>query len=121
MRQIITRSTANHEHIVKHAKKLHMASVPPRGSDILSVTFLVNRIASLKLDAAHHPIRGDSTIKLAWLGIVASARRVDVPVRVRLLYMLWFVTAAGSPKSLMRWLVMNVFQLEHRGFLNRLV
>jgi glycosyltransferase involved in cell wall biosynthesis len=121
MHQTITCSAANHEYLVYHANKLHLANVPRRGSDILSVTFLVNRLASFKLDPTQHPIKGDTTIKLAWLGIIASMRRVDVPVRTRLLYMLWFVAAAGSPRPLTRWLVMNVFYVERRGLLGRLV
>jgi glycosyltransferase involved in cell wall biosynthesis len=121
MHHIILCSAANHDLVVEHARKLRLENVPQHGSDLLSVTFLVNRLASKRLDPDKHPIEGDNIVKLAWLGIVAASRRVDVPVRMRLMYMLWFVAAAGSPKRLTRWLIMNAFHVERRGVLSKVV
>ncbi|MBA2452314.1 MAG: hypothetical protein H0V47_04040 [Chloroflexia bacterium] len=88
---------------------------------MLSVTYLINRIASLKLEPERHPIEGDSRARLLRLGIVASARRFDLPLRTRALYMAWFIAAVLSPKTLTMWLVSTAFYPERRGVLSKLV
>ena len=115
MRRVISRSVANREYLLRHAQKLCIPNLPASGSQILSVTLLINRLASIKLEPQNHPIDGDAAIKVAWLGILASMRRDDVRFRTRALYTLWFVAAAASPKPLTRWLVSRAFNVDRRG------
>jgi hypothetical protein len=121
MRDVIARTTVNHTYIKRHAEILKLPGSPRDSSDILSVTFLINRLASLKLEPERHANIDDSILGLLRLGTKASFRRFDLPVRTRLLYTVWFLAAGLSPKRVTRWLVTMAFDPEHRGVLNKLV
>jgi glycosyltransferase involved in cell wall biosynthesis len=121
VRETITRTAVNHGHIKRYADIIHLPRVPDHCEDILSVTYLVNRIASFKLEPELHPFEGDSVVGLTRLGIKSAARRFDLALRIRSLYMVWFVAAACSPRPVTRWLVTKVFYPEQRGLLGRLV
>jgi hypothetical protein len=120
-RRIIVRTYINRDHLVEQAQLLGLPNVPSKGSDILSVTLLANRMVSLKMEPHLHPIAGDSLIRLAYLGSRASARRFDLPVRTRMVFMLWFAAAACSPRSLARSLLAMPFYTERRGFFGRFI
>ena len=94
IRQMMLSTRDNRHHIIKYARLLGLSNVPCQPEDILSVTYLVNRVASLRLDPPAHPIASDSRVQLARLGLVASKQRFDMPLRVRAVYMLWFLAAA---------------------------
>jgi glycosyltransferase involved in cell wall biosynthesis len=121
IRQMMLSTRDNRQHIVKFARRLGLPNVPPRAEDILSVTYMVNRVASLRLDPPTHPIVSDSRLRLARLGLRASKLRYDVPLRVRVAYMAWFVAAVYSPRPVTRWLVTQVFYPQKRGPLARVV
>jgi hypothetical protein len=121
MRKTIRRSTVNHRFLYKHAIELNMKNIPARPSDILSVTYIANRLASLQLDPERHPLRHDTRRRLVWLGLKASKRRFDLPVRVRLVYMAWFVVTSLSPRLLAGWMVSLVFFPSQRRGLRRLI
>jgi hypothetical protein len=121
IRQMMLSTRDNRHHIIKFARRLGLPNVPPRAEDILSVTYMVNRVASLRLDPPTHPIVSDSRLRLARLGLRASKLRFDVPLRVRVAYMAWFVAALFSPRPVTRWLVTQVFYPQKRGPLARVV
>lgn len=120
VRKTIRRSNVNHRYLYRHARRLGF-SVPAHPSDILSVTFIVNRVASLKLDPLQHPIQDDSAVRLLWLGVKASLRRFDLPLRVRAVYMAWFAVACLAPSRFTERLVGLVFFPHQRRRLGRLV
>ena len=65
---------------------------------ILSVADIANRLISLRLDPAQHPLPGDTRWALLIAGIRASARRVDVRPPLRALYGAWFFAIALAPR-----------------------
>jgi glycosyltransferase involved in cell wall biosynthesis len=121
IRQMMLSTRDNRHHIIEFARRLGLPNVPPRAEDILSVTYMVNRVASLRLDPPTHPIVSDSRLQLARLGLQASKQRFDVPLRVRVVYMAWFLAAVFSPRPVTRWLVTQVFYPQKRGPLARVV
>jgi glycosyltransferase involved in cell wall biosynthesis len=119
VRSTISRTATNHQSIVRHAQQLGMPTVPRNGDDILSVTYLANRVASLKIDPMHHPVKGDTRSRLLWLGIVESSRRFDLPLRTRALFMIWFAAAVLGPARMTRWLYETAFFSEQSSGLNK--
>ena len=71
-----------------------------RPGPILSVADIANRLISLRLDPAQHPLPGDTRWALLIAGIRASARRADVRLPLRALYGAWFFAMAIAPESL---------------------
>lgn len=71
-----------------------------RPGPMLSVADLANRLISLRLDAAQHPLPGDTRSGLLIAGIRAAARRADVRPPLRALYAAWFVAMAIAPDRL---------------------
>ncbi|MHB1131383.1 MAG: glycosyltransferase family 2 protein [Chloroflexota bacterium] len=69
-------------------------------ADILSVSYVANRLVSLRLDPEHHPLPADTPWRLLWEGAVATSRRFDVGLPMKGLYLLWFALAAFAPKAL---------------------
>lgn len=121
IRQMMISTGDNKQYILKYARLLDLPDIPRCAEDILSVTYVVNRIASFRLDPLTHPYKSDSRVRLTKLGMLASSRRFDIPLRVRMVYMTWFVAAAFAPQPVMRWLVTQVFYPQRRGLLTRLV
>jgi glycosyltransferase involved in cell wall biosynthesis len=120
VRRTIRRTAINHQFIVHHAQQLGLHNVSS-ADDILSVTYLANRMASLKIDPARHPLEGDTRIRLAWLGIKESSRRFDLPPHTRMLFMTWFIVAAVGPARMMKWLLETAFFPEQRGGVHKLI
>ena len=116
---MIYRTAVNHDFIVRHARELGIPDVPCRGEDILSITYLVNRIASLKIDPENHPIGSDTPLRLAISGVRLSARRFDLSMSMRLLYMAWFIVAAVAPSRFTTRLVDLAYHPEKRPGLSR--
>jgi hypothetical protein len=108
-RQLIARTGQTHAQIRRWADVLGLAGFPPASGEVLSVTFLAHRLASLRLDPARHPIRRDRRARLAALGVAAARRRHDLVGWARLAYMVWFVALALAPRPLARWLAARLF------------
>ena len=121
IRQMMMSTRDNRHYILKYARMLDLPDLPHRAEDILSVTYVVNRVASFRLDPLTHPYKSDSRVSLTRLGMRAASRRFDLPLRVRMVYMTWFVAAAFAPHSVMRWLVTQVFYPQRRGLLGRFI
>jgi glycosyltransferase involved in cell wall biosynthesis len=78
-----------------------------------SVSDLGNRLVSLVLDPAHHPVAGDTRIGLVRAGLRATRRRFDVHWPMKAVYVAWFLATAITPKPLSRHLA-DLFLLPER-------
>jgi glycosyltransferase involved in cell wall biosynthesis len=119
IRRTIELSNVTHGFIVQHAERLRLAHRPRVSSDLLSVSWIANRMISLKLDPGHHPVRRDTSGRLLTLGAIAASRRFDVSVLMRSVFVLWFVLMAIAPRFAARRLARLFLFPEARGPLNR--
>jgi hypothetical protein len=92
-----------------------------RPRDILPVSYIANRIISLKLDPQHHPLNGDTVSRLMWLGLKAASRRFDVNWLMKIMFGAWFIVMACAPRTLARWLAVQFMFPEARGQFNSLL
>ena len=67
-----------------------------------SISDLGNRLVSLVLDPAHHPVAGDSRVGLVRAGLRTTRRRVDVRGPMKAVYVAWFLATAIAPRPLAR-------------------
>jgi GT2 family glycosyltransferase len=118
---MIRRTAFNREYIRRHANRLALPSTPRRNDDILSVTYVASRMAACRLDCPSRRLPGDSRLRLARLGLVASARRFDLPCHIRALFMAWFIAVSVVPRPLARWLLTQAFFPEQRRAIAKLV
>jgi glycosyltransferase involved in cell wall biosynthesis len=61
---------------------------------------LRNRIASLRLNPADHPIATDRRWRLARLGVIQTVLHSDLDLRRRLMFAAWFIVVAFAPRRL---------------------
>ncbi len=99
LRQTITYANLTRGYLEGFAGRLGLP-IAPRG--ILSVSDLANRLISLKLEPEQHPLPSDTVGHLVYLGWRAAAQRFDVSRTMKLLFALWFVLMALSPRRLAR-------------------
>jgi glycosyltransferase involved in cell wall biosynthesis len=97
IRQSIHFASNTIQYLKKIAQQLNIEPIP---EDILAVSFVANRMISLRLEPQSHPIQSDSRWKLLSLGIKASGRRFDIPLLRRMVFRLWFLLMALSPRRL---------------------
>jgi hypothetical protein len=90
-------------------------------ADILSVSDVANRLVSCRLDAARHPIVGDSVRALVASGSRATSRRTDVSLAMRAMYRAWFAAMAVAPRVAAVPLAEQFLFPERRRHLNRLL
>jgi hypothetical protein len=93
-RRTIQLTERTHGHIRAWAQKQGIRAAPT------GLTYLSHRLISLKLARPEHPIAGDSVGGLLWAGVRAAWGRLDRPLAQRLLYAVWFVVLAASPRPL---------------------
>lgn len=103
-REIIIRSKQTHQYLEEKARELGLMDGSCETVAATSVTYLANRLLSLRLDPAHHPIAKDSRLTLMVKGMVAAWRRTDVAPLRRVLYSGWFFLTALAAKRSVRWL-----------------
>ncbi len=118
VRQSIAYARHTRTYIKKYADQLGLSDRPAQANDILSVSFVANRLISLKLDRRHHPIGTDRIGRLVRLGVIASLRRFDVSLPMKMLFSLWFMAMACAPKPAARWLAVQFMFPEARGRFN---
>ncbi len=87
----------------------------------LSVSSAANRLISLKLDPALHPIQEDTEWRLLRLGVTAALRRFDVKWPMRLMFVVWFLLMAAAPHFMARWLAERFLYPEKRTSFNRVL
>ncbi len=92
--------------------------LPDRPEQVLSVSYIANRITSLKLEPQHHPMAGDTLAKLFRLSLHAIARRFDASWLMKFTFAAWFALMTIAPPRLARRLAEMFFFPEKRGVLN---
>jgi glycosyltransferase involved in cell wall biosynthesis len=92
-----------------------------RPSRVLSVSDLGNRLLSLRLDPALHPLPDDTIRGIVADGVRASRRRFDVSPPMRLVYVAWLAAVAVAPRALARRLGELFLFPQRREALNRLL
>jgi glycosyltransferase involved in cell wall biosynthesis len=114
------RSTLIHADQTRHDLQQHaeMLNLSDRPAEILSVSYVANRVTSFKLARDQHPIADDTPIRLWQLAFVAVARRSDVSWLMRLMFRLWLTLMIITPKRLAESFAEVFFFPERRQRLN---
>jgi len=115
IRQTIVYCDYTRGYLLKYAQQLDL---PDRPAEVLSVSYVANRITSFKLEPDQHPIVGDTIGKLFRLALIAISRRSDVVWPMKTMFGLWFALMVMAPKSLAHWLAEVFFFPEKRLRLN---
>lgn len=90
---------ATNRQLLKYARELGLGAYKMPGDDILSVSYVANRLISRKVDSDRANSH-DTIARLLLYGLIASSRRFDVSVVKRLTFAAWFVVMAIAPRSL---------------------
>jgi hypothetical protein len=93
----------------------------PHPERILSLADLGNRIVSLRLGPALHPIPSDRVWRLLVDSASAARRRTNVSAPMKLVFVAWFAAMALAPKALARRLALYFFFPQSRASLNDLL
>ncbi|MEP7359494.1 MAG: glycosyltransferase family 2 protein [Anaerolineales bacterium] len=119
VRRTIEYWAETHRHIVKFAEALGLPGRPRTPEDLLSVAFVANRMVSRRLEAARHPIAGDSPARLLRLGWRAAARRFNASLPFKMLFLAWLSAMAIAPRAVAYSLAVMFLEPEARRGLNR--
>jgi hypothetical protein len=121
IRRDITLSCQTHKHLSRFAHAQGFAPAPNPAHEILSVSYIVNRMISVKLQPMRHIVPGDTPARLLVLGIQSSMRRFDVSPPLKGMYILWFALMALAPYPIAwRLSVWMVFP-QTRPYMNKLL
>jgi hypothetical protein len=81
-----------------------IAGLDPRDctpiEDLYDPAAITARLVSLRLDPERHPIKGDKSLGLAWMGVRSLKNLEDVPFKSRAKRAAWFVAVGCSPLAL---------------------
>ncbi|HKT84323.1 MAG TPA: glycosyltransferase [Solirubrobacterales bacterium] len=92
-----------------------------RPQRILSVADLANRMTSLRLDPAHHPIPADRRLGLLADSVRAVRRRQGISAAMKVAFVAWFAAMAAAPRGLATKLAELFLFPERRRSLNGLL
>ena len=118
IRQTILYCQATGDYLQKYAKQFGLVDRP---AENLSVSYIANRLVSLRLEPEHHPIPADTRWGLVKIGASAAFRRFDVSIKLKILFLGWFILMAVAPKSIGVNIAKLFFFPQQRGRLNRLL
>ncbi len=121
VRQTITYASNTDVYIAKYARQLGFGIDKKGTARGLSVSIVANRLISLKLDPASHPIQGDNAWRLLRLGVAAALGRFDIKWPMQLMFVLWFLAMVMAPRSMARWLADRFLYPEKRTGLNQVL
>ena len=93
----------------------------PRPTRILSLAELSNRLISLRLEPARHPVPGDSAGAILRDAVGACRRRDNVSAAMKAMFLGWFAAMAVAPRPLARGLAEQMLFPGRRGGLNSLL
>ena len=93
----------------------------PHPRRILSLADLGNRMISLRLAPAQHPLAGDSRRSLLAAAGAAVRRRNDVSPAMKAMFVFWFALVAVAPRRAAGWLAEMFLFPERREVVNRLL
>jgi hypothetical protein len=117
VRDTIAYAAATAPHIARLGDEMGLELPTP----ILSVSDLANRLVSVKLDPARHPIAGDRPASLLFQALRAVGRRFNVAWPMKALFVCWFGLMAVAPRRL-AWRLAELFLFpERRRVANRLL
>lgn len=117
LRETIRFSASTSSELLRLADELQL----PRPERILSLADLANRMISLRLEPAQHPLAGDSALGLARDAARASRRRGNVSAAMKAIFVAWFAAMAVAPRPLARKLAAWFLFPQQRVALNRLL
>jgi glycosyltransferase involved in cell wall biosynthesis len=118
IRRTIYYSQLTSRYLMQYARQFDLAYQP---DEILSVSYIANRLVSLRLEPQNHPIPTDTCWGLVKEGARASFQRFDVSMGLKILYLGWFFLMAVVPKPLAATLGRWFFFPEVRMRLNRVL
>jgi glycosyltransferase involved in cell wall biosynthesis len=118
IRQTIAYADHTRCYLQRYAEQLNL---PDRPGEILSVSYVANRITSLKLGPDQHAIAGDTVGQLFRLALVAIARRRDVAWPMKAMFRVWFAAIVLAPPPAARWLAIRFLYPETRSGLNQVL
>lgn len=121
IRQTIMYAHQTRPYIKKFADQLGLTPPHHKIGNISSLSFLANRLISIKLDSARHPLQGDTVTRLSLRGMLLSLRRFDVSFSKKTVFLLWFGAMAPAPKPLARWLAEQFLFSSRRWHVIRLL
>ena len=115
-RQNIVRTVCTHTQLQVTAQQLGLIGAADGRVAALSVTFPANRLVSLRLDPARHPLPSDTRLALARQGIWAAWRRPNLTLPARVMYSAWYLALAYAPTAgTVRRLAEQLFYPAARG------
>jgi hypothetical protein len=117
IRQTIDFATATSSQLLGLAGRLGL----PHPSRILSIADLANRMISLRLAPARHPLGDDTRLSLLGGAIGALRRRRGPSPAVKGLFLAWFAAMAVLPRRLVRPLANAFLFPQRRRALSRLL
>lgn len=117
LRQAIERTAPTSRALLRLAGELGM----PHPKQILSLADLANRIASLRLEPALHPLPEDRVGSLLLAAVRAAHRRTNVSLAMKAMFVAWFAAMAVAPRALARRLALLFLFPERRTALNHLL
>lgn len=117
LRQAIRFADSTSAELLRLAERLGL----PHPQRILSVADLANRMASLRLDPAGHPLPDDRRLGLLADSVRAVRRREGVSPAMKAAFVAWFAAMAAAPRGLARRLAELFMFPQRRQSLNRLL
>ncbi len=121
VRRTIVYASQTEIQIGRYARQLDLGAGARETTQRLSVSSVANRMISLKLEPAAHPIQGDHVWKLFGRGVTAAFGRFDVRWPLRLMFASWFLAMAIAPHPLARGLAERFLYPEKRTGLNHVL
>ncbi len=118
IRQTIRFCDTTATYMRKLAKQQNLNSSP---EEITSVSYLANRLVSMRLEPEQHPIPADTRISLLRNGVTAAFRRFDISIKMKLIFVMWFAITTVAPKRLVVKLARLFFYPELRGRFNKIL
>jgi hypothetical protein len=120
VRQTVRYEALTRSYIQQYAPRL---GIVPADSpcEERAVAALANRLISLRMAPAGHPLAEDRTHNLLWMGTKAALRRSDVTIAMRLLFVAWFAAMALAPQPAVEWLARLFLFPEQRMRMNRIL
>jgi hypothetical protein len=121
VRKTITHARHTRRYLEKFSGMASAESAIREEGEILSVSYVANRLVSYKLDPKRHPAEEDTLLKITSQGITASLRRFDVSWLMRAGFILWFLAMAAAPRTLSARLARAFLYPQRRKSLNSIL
>lgn len=99
LRRGIVRQLTYGRYLQQYARERNLPAVDDAAA-AADPLFLSQRLVSLRVDPAGHPIPTDARLALMRRGVIAAWGRRDVGLAARAIQLVWFVLMACAPQSL---------------------